>query len=281
MGIFDADLFSVPTLNANAKSRAESKRSGTLQQTAASITPQQAVTAGPKVSQEIGAKATQAAGEEVVQEKASILEQAVQKTQISQQHQQIQQRSDSVRRRMSLERKNIQQRQQIARLGRDTERKLFDQRMEFQYDEMGIKFSNMRQIADFKRMTAKDDEDFANFTIKTKHRTEQKRRLLQIAHAKIVQEIEMGFRTRENEKNHAHYLKLAKAKYVLEQKMKRDAAEARNTMMIYQGVGMAAGAGLGFGTPAGAILGASAGQAVGSIVGGVTAKEAPERELEI
>lgn len=251
--------------------RAKSTAAVGAQQAIGQTTGAQLRSQGPQAAQSLGAQTA-------AQEGAATAQQMQQKGQVRAKRGQIginkfatQQRATMARKRDNANRTALESRQAISQMGRDLEQKLFNDRLQFEYDQRGIRFANERQLADFKKMVAKDDEEYQNFAQQMQQRSTEKRKLLQIAHAKISQELSLLSRARESEANFQHKKKLIAAKARLDKKIKAEANRAKNRAMIFQGVGMVAGAAIGIpGGPAGVALGAQAGAAGGTALAGAT-----------
>lgn len=255
-------------LDANSLQRPHLKPSGAatvgIQQAIGGMSSKQAATMGPGQVGQIEAGKISQEGQEVAQNVAQQNKVQGQRKQTGINKFGAQQKADMNRRRDTARRSAIDSRQRISSMGRDLDQKLFNDRLEFAQDERGIKFKNMRQLADFKKMVAKDDDEYATFAQDMQQRSTEKRKLLQIAQAKITQALTQLSRARESGANFAQKKKLMQADAALKKKIKAEAASAKNNAMVWQGVGMVAGAVVGSVVP---VVGTAAGAAVGGSLG--------------
>lgn len=254
--------------NANDIQRPNLKASGVatvgIQQAIGGMSSSQAASMGPGQVGKIGAGKIAQEGQEIAQNVAQQNKVQGQRKQTGINKFSSQQKSDMNRRQDNSRRVAIDSRQRISAMGRDLDKKLFEDRMEFEQDARGIKFKNMRQLADFKKLVAKDDEEYATFAQDMQQRSQEKRKLLQIAHTKITQALTQLSKARESEANFEQKKKLIRAEAALKKKLKAEAASAKNNAMIWQGVGMVAGAAIGSVVP---VVGTAAGAAIGGSVG--------------
>jgi len=180
-----------------------------------------------------------------------------------------QQRIDMTRKRGDTQRSLMQARLDLSNTGRDVEKKLLQDRMEFEADERGLKFSNMRQFADFKRMVAKDDEEFQNYSQEVANKSAKKSKLLAVARAKIDMALKQDSASTINRLDNEQRARLAKAAIDAKKQQQEHLARAKNISLVFTAVGMVAGGVIGgmaggVGAVPGAAMGASAGSAVGS-----------------
>lgn len=184
---------------------------------------------------------------------------------------------------------------QLANISQQAKQEIYDSRKQFASDELGRKFSNDRQLADYAKLTARNEEQFRNYQQNLEIALDRKRQLLNTALTKITSQREFEnttieqlrdqmsqgrIRGRELEvarTNLAKKLDQAKRLAELEVQMRRQIAEeqakSRNRLAAAQAIGRIGGAVIGgvvggyftagTGTAAGAALGASAGSAIG------------------
>lgn len=176
-----------------------------------------------------------------------------------------QQRTEMVRKRGDTQRNLMQARLDMSNLGRDLDQKLLQDRLTFAADEQGLKFTNARQFADFKRMVAKDDEEFQNYAQEVQQKSAKKSKMLAIATAKIEAILDQNSRSRIKQLSQEQTLYLAKKAKDAKQAQKDHAARAQGIGMVFTAAGMVAG-GI-YGGPAGAAGGAAVGGSIGAAAG--------------
>ena len=172
---------------------------------------------------------------------------------------------------------------------------MFDSRKQFAQDQLGQKFSNERQLADYAALTAKDEQQFRDYQQKTEMLYDRKSQVLEAAKARISQQMEFDNRVinqtkdqlskkKMSEQEKAALQKILQEKLDLRQVLRNKAAEVQaaldrakarkaNTKAKNIATGAVVGAVVGgvigsfipgAGTAAGASVGASAGGAIGS-----------------
>lgn len=160
------------------------------------------------------------------------------------------------------------QRKDLAELGAYTKQQIFDSRLTFQQDEMGRKFTNLRQLADYAVASYKDDQKLG-FELQAMQQAAQKEfMVLEHAHKMITQKMQLEFQRAEKQKDYALLKKLQKMKADLQEKMARKQAQASAISNIIVGGATIAGAVAGAGVPGGAIIGASIGKGAGELATG-------------
>jgi hypothetical protein len=156
----------------------------------------------------------------------------------------------------------------LSGLGRDVKQKLMDERMEFRKDEAGRRVMNEYQLADWAVLKSKNHEELKGRLQKMELAHKRKMSLLQVAHQKIVDRLQFLQSEKNQNRDQSTMMELYKYKSALEEKMRREAADAANKQGMFTAAGTVAGAVVGayFGGPAGAAVGAQAGGAAGSYV---------------
>lgn len=249
--------------DANALQRPNLKPSGAatvgIQQAIGGMSGAQAGSLGSSAGSQMGAQKATQEGQEIAQKLGKAQDVKQKRGQIGINKFATQQRSKMSKRTDNARRTALDSRQRISAMGSDLEQKLFQDRMTFESDARGVRFGNIRQLADFKRLTTKSDEEYQNFAQNMSQRSTEKRKLLQIANAKITQALTQLSKSRESEANFQQEKRLLKAQADINEKIKKDAASAKNRALIFQGVGMVAGGIATGGNPVGIAAGGSAG----------------------
>jgi hypothetical protein len=166
----------------------------------------------------------------------------------------------------------LKQREDLSKLGRDIKDELFDKNLAFEKDEVGRKFSNERQLADYAVSRAKSDIDLQKSMAAMQRAAKFEIIMLEAAQKKIVQELEQQSANATREMGQEDRIKLAQYKSSIEKRIARKKAEAANRAMIFQGVGMVVGAGIaiGMGAPSAAPAMAQIGGNLGQTTAGAT-----------
>jgi hypothetical protein len=259
VALFDSSAFGKPDIKGTGKSVLQAQQAVSQTPITPSAGPAQAAALSTAVTQN-QTQQLAANAQEGLAQKAEAGKTAISKLATKE-------RADAVRRRGDAQRGALQARQVLSTMGRDVEQKLFQDRLDFDSDAMGLRFKNARQLADFKRMVAKDDEEYQNFALATQQKFAVKQKLLAAAAAKIEQTLEQDSKSRINRLSNEQRIRLAKAARDAKEKQRKEAARAKAVSIIFQGAGMAAGAVATAGSPMGAAAGASAGAAAGQLAG--------------
>lgn len=167
----------------------------------------------------------------------------------------------------------LNQREDLARIGLDVKAKLLDSRLRFETDEMGRKFTNERQMADYIAASARDKQDFNTKMSQMKQGYDRKILLLKQSQAQIAAALERGFLKEQDDLDFEAKKDLARLSAEMKDKIRREQAKARNRQAMFQAGGTILGAavgtaiGPGAGTAAGATAGAAIGGGLGSLAG--------------
>lgn len=168
---------------------------------------------------------------------------------------------------------SLRQKEELSAIGRDIKAKIFDARLQFEKDEVGRKFSNERQLADYALANAKTQMEFDSRTREIKQASDRKMQLLEHTNNQLTAAIERGWLVNQQKLDFEHKKYLIELKRKLEEEMAKEKARNANRMMVYQGVGTLAGAAVGaaIAGPGGYAAGAAAGAAIGGSVGTMAA----------
>lgn len=168
----------------------------------------------------------------------------------------------------TLQMLTVRQRQQLSRIGGDVKQKIVDDRLQFERDELGRKFSNERQLADYNLATAKTNQDFQLKLQQMSETADRKNQLLQVAYEQINYAMQNGFDSEQQELSNETKAKLIQMKTDADLALQKARAAAGARLATYQAVGAVAGAIIGgvISGGAGAAAGAAAGSAAGTAV---------------
>lgn len=158
---------------------------------------------------------------------------------------------------------SIGQRQNLERIGRDVKSKIFDSRIQFDRDEMGRKFRNERQLADYSILNAETNQAFEDKMRASERTHNRKIQMLETIYKNLGNQLSQNFQESEQRLSFEHQKQIAQIRENLRKAIAKAKKKANNTQMMWQGGGMILGA------AAGAVLAAPTGGA--SIAAGATA----------
>jgi hypothetical protein len=281
---------SLPVANKKVATQQQAARDLSLQQ---AIGKAPATAATPAMAQQTGAAIAQQAGQQQVANVQTGLEQQSAVGQLGQQAVAQQASADIASLKQGSAEQQLSNEQKFAQISEAAKQEMFDKRKQFAEDQLGQKFSNDRQMADYVRLNAKSEQDWLDYQQKTDQLYKRKSQMLDSAFKKVAQQLESTDQILNQLKDQALKKDLSSrekhnAKKLYEQKLKernalrqgqidlqkslaKEQADAANRQAMFQGVGTIAGAGVGFlaGGPAGAAVGASLGGAATSLLSGV------------
>jgi replicative superfamily II helicase len=159
----------------------------------------------------------------------------------------------------------------LTALGMTTKQELFDSTMRFEQDELGRTMFNERQLLDYAITHARKIEDFQNYEQTISQMSERRMRLMQVAQSRLEQALKQSFTEEQTELSQEAKLGLARAKAALEEKIKREKANAQNRASMWSAIGGTAAAAIAIAIPGGAPF-AGAAYAVGSGLGGLASQ---------
>ena len=137
----------------------------------------------------------------------------------------------------------------LSRIGRDVKQKIFDSRMSFDRDEMGRKFSNERQLADYAIMTARSEEDLSNKMQQMQQQSQRKVQMMEVGYKKIINEMKRQEKMSEGQKNFEQLKMLGEMSRNMRDQINRENQRAANKSAMIGaastivGVGVAAAGG--------------------------------------
>lgn len=134
--------------------------------------------------------------------------------------------------------------QSLAALGASTKQQLFDATIVFEQDELGRTVFNERQLLDYAAIHAKDIEALQDYEQAISQMSERRMRLLQVAQQKIQQELTQAYTAEQSALNQESQLALGRMKAAIDEKIKKDKANAANRAGIWSVVGGIAAAGV-------------------------------------
>ena len=188
---------------------------------------------------------------------------------LQQQGLESQQKLGAQQRQLSTLQRGYQDR--LSTLGNELKDKLLDQQLQFRQDERGRTFMNDRQLADWAKLNAKNNEEFKNYAQQAEQVSQRKIQTIEQAYKLITQQLDQELKKNESRKNDELVIKLRQQKQAIEKARQEEQAKQANKMAIWNGVGaIAGGVAGGFFTqsPQGAMAGAKLGSGAATTLGG-------------
>lgn len=155
------------------------------------------------------------------------------------------------------------QRDDLAKLGRDVKDQLFTSRLAFDQDELGRKFSNERQLADYTVATAKSQEELKDKVQQVQQAQQRKEALVARSYDLLIQKLDRDFKRAEQEKDQASKVRINEALIALKKDQADRQRKAGAMTATLQGGVSGAAAGAPFFPPWGAIVGGVVGAGAG------------------
>jgi len=174
--------------------------------------------------------------------------------------------------RAGIEQARQQQELDLSNLSDAERRDLFDSRLQFQEDEMGRKYLNERQMADYARLTAESDERFATYRQNAMLAHQRNLEIAEVAARKVSQALQFEYEKSKQQQDQALVRELEAAQRAMREKVRKARQKAAKSAGMWGAGGVVlggvAGAILSGGNPAGAMAGAQLGGALGAGIGG-------------
>lgn len=248
------------------------------QQAARDMQLQQAVAKAPvganttQASQQTGAAAATSAGAQMVDAAQNQVKQQGQIGAVGLADQQAQAQSNVAGLRQGARQQELDNVQKFAQVSEAAKQEMFDKQMNFTKDEQGRTFFNERQLADFARLTADNDEQFKDYAQNAEQLNKRKLQSMEHAYKITMQDLQQKQNLAEQKKDQQAQLQINQIRKEIEEKMQRERARAANRAAAWQAGGMIVGAAAGafVGGPAGAMAGAQLGGAAGGMAASQT-----------
>jgi hypothetical protein len=211
-------------------------------QAARDIQLQRAVAAAPaaptaQAAQQIGTAQAATAGQQQLQLGEQALQQQAQLAQLGAQKAQRESRATLQRLEAGEREQRLRDTEKFSKLNEQAKNQMLDARLKFNRDEMGRAYFNERQLADFAKMSARSDEEFQNWSQKSRQAHEFKIKMLDAAHRKIMSVLQNEQQLKELGLDAKQQIELRQRAKQLEEQMRRDAAEAANKQAMWSAVG--------------------------------------------
>ncbi len=176
----------------------------------------------------------------------------------------------------SLQFATQKQRADLTRLGNGVREELLDSRIAFDKDEVGRKFSNTRQLADYAAASARDKQDFDAKMRSIAQAAKTEEILMSGLRDRLLTIQKQGFIDREGDMDRSLNIRLSQMAAEAQTRADKARAKTANKLAIGQALGTVAGAVIGgvvgttilpgVGTAAGASGGAAIGGAAGTAI---------------
>jgi hypothetical protein len=233
---------------------------------------QAGVGAGVRQAQAVGAQQVGQAGQQAVQNAQQAAAQQGQVAKLGASEQASQASQVLAAKQLSLQDESRKLDRQVAQLGEDKKNELFDNRLKFNYDKAGQSYMNERQLSDWARLSARNEEEYKNYAQQMDQIATKELEILRVAHAKLSQSLEGAYAGRAQEMDQATNKRIVQAKADLEREIREKQAKSAANAAKWQAggtiVGAVAGGVIGSVVPgAGTAVGVAAGGAVGGGVG--------------
>jgi hypothetical protein len=134
----------------------------------------------------------------------------------------------------------LKQREDISKLGRDVKSELFDKNMAFEKDELGRKFNNERQLADYAVASAKSDIELGQRMQAMQQAAQKDIIVLEAAQRALAQELEQTSKNKTRKINADVQRQLAARHAALSREIERKKARAANTQLIIKAASIGA-----------------------------------------
>lgn len=163
------------------------------------------------------------------------------------------------------------QRQDLAKLGNGIKEQLIDSRLAFEKDEMGRKFSNDRQLADYVASTAATQQEFQQKMRGLVQISKNEEVMMNALRDRLLTIQKQGYIEKQGDLDAETNKQLAQMAVDAKIKAAKAKAKTSNRIMQAQAVGSVLGAVAGgfIGGPAGAAAGATLGGAAGTVLNGL------------
>ena len=272
MALINALANSMPVANQKAANQRKAAADLQLQQAVASTPATAPVT---QTAQTLGAAAQQTVGgAQVAQAEQAVGQQAsLGQTAIQNKATEIQNKLTNVKQGMAATQLSDEDR--FATLSSQAKAEMFDSRKKFATDEMGRKFMNERQLADYAKSSAKDDAALQKWASKSQQAHKRNLQVLEQGQRIIEMKLKQQSALSEQQKDQALTKELTEAKKAMDQRIAQAKADAANSSGIWATAGTVVGGVVGgiYGGPVGASAGATAGGALGAGIASQTQEE--------
>lgn len=252
----------IPVANARVAQGQQAARDLQLQQ----AVKQAPSSMGTQQAQQVGAQQAATAGQQQLATQEAGIQQQAQVGQLATQATQQQQQGQMAGLEQGLEKQRQDNVQKFAQLSQQAKQEMFDSRMQFQRDEMGRLVANERQLADYARLTAENDEQFRTYAQQAQQAHEMKIQTLETINRRLQAAMQDEAIRKQEGLDRLSQQQILQMQRDVERQMQQAKADAAKKTAMYGAIGTVAGAGIGaLGGPAGAAAGASIGGGIATV----------------
>lgn len=255
----------MPVRNKTIADQQKAARMLQLQQTVASMTPQQAPTTAQAA--QMGATMAATAGQQKVEQAKQQVQQAGQLASLGQGEAQLAGAERMGALTEGARKESLDQTQRLANLDQRAKQELFDRQLQFSKDEADRTAFTERQLVDWAARNAQSNEDFANWKQKSDQIHSRNIKILEMTDARLSQALEQGYLNNKQKLDQQTRMEIAQLQQATRRRLAEAKAKAANTAMAWQAAGslMTIAGGALIATGVGAPIG------VGFMAGGVLA----------
>jgi hypothetical protein len=253
----------MPVRNKTIADQQRAARAMQLQQAVSSMP----ATAAPTTQQatQMGATIAGQAGQQAVERAAQSVEETGQLAKLGQQEAALAGAAKLGAGEAALRQERLGQVDRLAQIDAKAKTELFDRELQFKKDAADQTFFSERQLADYKRASAEQDEKYRNWANTAQNLHKRNVAVLQTMYDKLAEVERNNFRIGEQKLDQAAKMEIAQLKLDTEKRLREAQRKAANTAAVWGGAGgimTAVGSGLilsGVGAPVGAGLVAAGG----------------------
>lgn len=217
---------------------ADQQRAGRLlqlQQAVSGMTPQQAPTAAQAAG--MGATIAAQAGKEQVEQAQQQVQQAGQLAKLGQAETELSAAQRISALQTGVQKEQLDQTARLAALDDRAKREMFDAELQFKKDQNDVALFSERQLADYKRLNAQRDQDYANWAQKAKQTHDRNVTMLQTISDRLAEVEKNNYMIGNQKLNQAQALELAQLKRDNDRRLARAKARAANTATMWGAAG--------------------------------------------
>lgn len=242
------------------------------QQAARDMQLQQAVKQAPSSmgtaqAQQVGAQQAATAGQQQLATQEAGLQQQGQVAELATQAVKQQQQTTLSGLEQGVEQQRQSNVEKFAQLSQEAKQEMFDSRIQFQRDEMGRIVANERQLADFARLQAKNDDEFKNYAQQSQQAHQFKIQALETVQKRLEATLKSNEARKQEGLDRISDQQILQMQQDVERQLEKARADAAKKSALYTMGGTVLGAAGGalIGGPTGATTGAQVGGGAGAL----------------
>lgn len=188
----------------------------------------------------MGAAVAQQAGAEQVARAQQATKQSAQIGQLGLQEQQLAGQQQITAAQQAGQQESLDQASRLAALDASAKKELFDNQLQFRKDQADRTLFTERQLADYKRMTAGQEEDFKNWSQRSRQLHDRNIQVLATVNARLEEALQQQYAVGKQQQNQALIKELAELKRDNDRRLVEAKAKAANTAAMWGAIGGAA-----------------------------------------